>query len=155
MGICRQQHQGNKGKKQEGVENLLLEIETGHGRIIAGAARKKEEGRRKKERLTLGPEIAENHPGIDGQRQEAPVFGENFLKRGSVVEDHVIGGKGGSGDMAAVGAAVDRDLIVLAAEVINRLMHQDIGTHEMLARDRCLFAGPGLRPGSGDGRYFL
>jgi hypothetical protein len=44
MGICRQQHQGNKGKKQEGVENLLLEIETGHGRIIAGAARKKEEG---------------------------------------------------------------------------------------------------------------
>jgi hypothetical protein len=117
--------------------------------------RKKGEGRREKERLTLGPEIAQELPGIDGQRQEALMLGQNLFESRAVVEDHVIGGKGGSGDMAAVGAAVDRDLIVLAAEVINRLMHQDIGTHEMLARDRCLFAGPGHRPGSGDGRYFL
>jgi hypothetical protein len=83
-------------------------------------------GRKKSE---VAPELGEDMPGVDRKGNELPMLVQYFVQGQAVIDDHVVGGEKGLGDVTAVGPAVNQDLVVPSGKMNAAFMNESFCIH--------------------------
>jgi hypothetical protein len=111
-----------------------MEIKMKHGRDYSReepAGRRGKSLRRKADGGRSVPlaEFAQNLPGIDGEGQEPLVLGQDIFNRIAIIDDDIIVGEKGFGDMAAVRTTVNQHLVTFIPYREFTAMYQMLNIH--------------------------